>query len=571
MAHDMTQMTDTAGQNPGGQISAADVVSPLTSKMLFWRARYVQRSEVLYHLPFLFWLVEATRPTRIVVLGVDDAVAHFALCQAVDKLDLATRCHGIGDWPTVHDAAAPVATGAVPSEVSPGVPAEVPAEVPGQVPADISAYNAAHYPDFSVIEALDQRALLARTAPASVDLLYVNLVVTSQLADALTYAWPTKLSPRGIMLLHGTDTQFDAPAAQEFLTQIQQTRQTISFSAGQGLLAVLWGPDQPYRLTGLAKRAGLGASQSGGQSGPETHDPAADAEIKLIFTRLGLLHRLEWEGPHEARQHQIAASALTLAQTDLQTTQTALADLHTAYAARGLKTASYQVRVHDLEQEKVALAQVQATLDQLTENHAILKDDHASLAGDHTMLAGDYALLAGDRDQLAVQIGQLRADMARREAEAQIQLQTQLQAQTAIHAAHLIQREAEWQAQLQSDQTHLQDIMALTAALSQVQAEKHALIEAARPKRLPLAVPADPAVPADLVLQPTRRKTGLLARVKAAARRALRRALRPGRSADPDAAPGLLTRFKRSGLMAPVRAVVRRIRRRRKDARMRAG
>ena len=618
MTPDMTRMTDPT-EIAAGPGSAADVVSPLASKMLFWRARYVRQSEALYHLPFLFWLVEALRPARAVVLGVGDGVAHFALCQAVDKLDLATRIHGIDLWPADPGPAeagptdpGPTDPGPAnqksadqkPTDQPPAVPDPAkpppgagpgPGPVPGaagpEVPATIRAYNASTYAEISCIEAMDQSALLARTAAGSVDLLYVDLAVTAQVADALTYAWPTKLSQRGVMLLHGTGRNFASPAAQGLLAQLGHSRQTISFQAGDGLLVLLWGPEQPYRLTRLATLAGQGpqgagdAASDGASEGANDRasDGASDAEIKLIFTRLGLLHRLEWEAPHEARAHQTAATALTTARTGQQAAQTALQDLQKAYDARHLRTATLQVRIHDLEQERAALqAATQARV------------DAAQVLADQAEAQADQAKAQADQAQIQAGQAKAQADQAQIRADQAEAAQDRLAADCARLTATLTSREADWQA----GDSHLQDIMALTAALSQVQAEKHALIEAARRPAPNLHPALNPALnpPMNPVRPPSggpsggssgrssgsgRRRKGLWARLKGSAllapvlapvrsvRRSLRTALRGGRS-GPDAAPGLLTRFKRSALLAPVRALVQR-RRRRREARIRAG
>jgi hypothetical protein len=605
---EMTQMTD-----PAGQVSVADVVSPLTSKMLFWRARYAQRSETLYHLPFLFWLVEAMRPARAVVLGVGDGVAHFALCQAVDKLNLSTQCHGIDQWPSPTPTKAVVEPKRAPSSAS--LPQS------DQVPTILEVHNATHYAAFSVIEALDPRLLLARLAPGSVDLLCVDLEMTPTLVDALTYAWPTKLSASGVLLLLNADRQCAAPAAQEFLAQIRHTRQTISFATGAGLVVVLWGQDQPYRLTRLAglERKPLGA---GGDAGDVIADGLADdagdglgtMEIKQIFTRLGLLHRLEWEAPHEALQHQNVAQALGVAQTDLQTTLVSLGDLQKAYELRSGKTAVFQSRVHDLEHAKaVAEAAAQASLEQWQADHARLSADLTEIRQDLAQReAGWRAELQASAAELALREAELQAEQqigAAHRAAQEAELQAVLQAEAARWAAH----EVAQQAQSEAADGHLQDIMVLTAALSRVQAEKHALIEQARPKpakpkpALSDFTPSDSAT-TDLAQMPgttaaaafaslsgsstsrtgprlQRRKNGLWAKIKASAlmapirrlRQLLRdrkkaassRSNRSGRVAS--AGPvSLLTQVKRARVMAPVRAVVRQVRRRRQEARMRA-
>lgn len=50
------------------------------------------------HIPFAMVLVDMLNPKSIVELGVHTGNSYFAFCQAVRKLNLATKCHGIDTW-----------------------------------------------------------------------------------------------------------------------------------------------------------------------------------------------------------------------------------------------------------------------------------------------------------------------------------------------------------------------------------------------------------------------------------------------------------------------------------------
>src|SRR5262249_1376762 len=52
----------------------------------------------LGHIPFAFWLVEATQPDLIVELGTHTGNSYFSFCHAVRQLGLGTCCCAVDTW-----------------------------------------------------------------------------------------------------------------------------------------------------------------------------------------------------------------------------------------------------------------------------------------------------------------------------------------------------------------------------------------------------------------------------------------------------------------------------------------
>ena len=52
----------------------------------------------LGHIPFAFWIVEATQPDLIVELKPHTGNSYFSFCQAVRRLGLGTCCCAVDTW-----------------------------------------------------------------------------------------------------------------------------------------------------------------------------------------------------------------------------------------------------------------------------------------------------------------------------------------------------------------------------------------------------------------------------------------------------------------------------------------
>lgn len=166
MTNEIIHHTSTDVQRQG-----LDILSPLASKALFWRARYVQESESLGHVPFLFWLTEVTRPRCCVTLGLTDPVPHFSICQALEKLGLEALAYATGDT---------------------------------EVLQTVLDYNEQNYDDFSFILQPETESLVFDGK--KVDLLIINQTVTQAVLDTLEERWFSQLSDRAVVVfLQGGD------------------------------------------------------------------------------------------------------------------------------------------------------------------------------------------------------------------------------------------------------------------------------------------------------------------------------------------------------------------------------
>lgn len=263
---------------------------------------------MLWHLPFLFWLVETARPRLYVELGVGEGVSYLAACQALDKVEPDARCIGIDAWKDAsgHD----------------------------KIPESLNWRNTELYSDFSQLIVDDPRRAGHRFEDGTIDLLLVNIDIDAETIKLLRDQWLPKLSPNGVILLHGLRTRYSEGLGQAFLYELSMLRATIRFEEGDGLAAVLPRETRDKRLAKLAELSPT--------------DPGF-GEVRHIFSRLGAAHYHEWLSRAEGEKAQAASKRLEAAEKTLTTLNAKLADRERAYDARSREFAVLQSETFDLK------------------------------------------------------------------------------------------------------------------------------------------------------------------------------------------------------------------------------
>lgn len=222
---------------------------PVISSLTFMRPRFLRPDPALVHLPFLFWLVEATRPRVAVQIGLSSGTGYFGLCQALDRLDYDAACLGV----------------AVQGEAKGGA-----------LPSDLTAYARQQHREFSTLQ--DEHAPVTGDAAGPVDLLIVDSIAGTR-GEILLQDWLPRLSSRATVVMRG-------PAVQGGLSGSG----VIASDEGEGLRAVLHG--EPPADDRLRRLAALAPGQPG-------HSRAWQ-----VFHRLG--HALLVEAEAERRDAALA-------------------------------------------------------------------------------------------------------------------------------------------------------------------------------------------------------------------------------------------------------------------------
>ncbi|MCA0858895.1 coiled-coil domain-containing protein [Phaeobacter italicus] len=295
-------------QQPG-----ADVLNPLASRSLFWRARYLEASPALCHIPLLFWLVETARPRIAVTLGVADAVPHFALCQAVDKLGLDSLCMGVEH-----------------------------AYDDGETQGDLTKqldFNEENFAEFSQIVQDDPDKARFLPPESKIDLLLINRPVTQELVESLEADWLPHLSERSIIVVL---QEKGASGYSAFFHRLSANGNSFTCDLESRATVLFHGPEQNDRLQRLAN---LKPGHTGYLA------------ARNIFARLGELHSNAERLAFKNRESHIARRQRDEKAAELASVQAEVQNLSTQYNERSTLVATAQAEAFDLSQAAAKLEQ----------------------------------------------------------------------------------------------------------------------------------------------------------------------------------------------------------------------
>jgi GT2 family glycosyltransferase/glycosyltransferase involved in cell wall biosynthesis len=332
---------------------------------LEWQPDHLAPSAWHEHVPFAFWLVKALRPRSILELGTHWGVSYGAFCQAVERLDLAARCHAVDSWEG--DAHA--------------------GHYGGEVFAAVSAVNEQRWRRFSALLRTNFDAARHYFGSGEIDLLHIDGLHTEAAVSHDFDTWRETLSNRAVVLFHDINVREREFGVWRLWQSLKSAHPHFEFVHGHGLGVLGIGKDIPPALAALFDA---------------TAEPERAAAIRSLFAARGEAVRDRWmRQDAEARLHQAAGQ---LAAASAATAAAETAGIAAAQAAEA-RQAELEAR---LEAET---ARLKAERDALSGRLDRLRDASAA----------DQAALDRLRRQLEVAGGErrtLEAERAAREAEA---------------------------------------------------------------------------------------------------------------------------------------------------------
>ena len=209
----------------------------LRPSVFFEPERIVHPPSWLEHIPFAFWIVDVLRPRVFVELGTHSGNSYAAFAQAVQHLGLNSVGYAVDTWKGDDQA---------------GFYDE-------SVFLEWKDYHDRRYASFSTLLRSTFDDAAAHFSDGTIDLLHIDGCHTAEAVSHDFETWRTRLSERGVVLMHDTNVRERDFGAWQVWERLKDTYPSFEFLHGHGLGVLGVGRDLPAELTWLLSS---GASHS---------------------------------------------------------------------------------------------------------------------------------------------------------------------------------------------------------------------------------------------------------------------------------------------------------------------
>ncbi|AFM26310.1 class I SAM-dependent methyltransferase [Desulfomonile tiedjei] len=229
--------------------------NPLDYPAVFMKPLRLRISAWTEHIPFAFGLIQILRPATLVELGAYTGVSYCAFCQAVESLDLPTRCSAVDTWRGDEHA---------------GWYGE-------EVYQDLASYHDPLYGGFSTLMRMSFDEAVQHFSDGSIDLLHIDGLHYYDAVKRDFELWLPKMSKKGIVLMHDTCVRERDFGVERLFRELADRYPVFEFTHCHGL-----------GIIGVGESARGGALREFFRA-----DAESTAAIRSFFTALGLNISLE--------------------------------------------------------------------------------------------------------------------------------------------------------------------------------------------------------------------------------------------------------------------------------------
>ena len=197
---------------------------------LLWEPlRVVPPDPWVGHIPFAFWLIKALRPATLVELGTHSGNSYFAFCQAMAAVAPTGRAFAVDSWAGDEHA------GRYGEEVF----------------ADVTAFNTAHFRQFSTLLRTSFDDARSYFPDGSVDLLHIDGMHSYESVLHDFSNWQSALAPSAVVLFHDINVRERNFGVWRLWHELSAQYPSFAFDHSNGLGVLGVGGDQSEAMQAL--------------------------------------------------------------------------------------------------------------------------------------------------------------------------------------------------------------------------------------------------------------------------------------------------------------------------------
>jgi hypothetical protein len=200
-----------------------------------WIPCYLPSNFNLEVVPFAFWLIKSLKPELLLELGINNGVVYMSFCQAVQRLEMNTKCYAFDSW----ESSA----------------CKYQSQYEEDIYKSIVQYNTSHYASFSSIIRTPWNKVSSELHDKNIDLLYFHNYNSYGLLKNDFDILSNKMSNRGIILIDNINikSEFNNSDIHRFWTEVISSYPSFSFDVGRGLGVLGIGKAIPESIKFLLK------------------------------------------------------------------------------------------------------------------------------------------------------------------------------------------------------------------------------------------------------------------------------------------------------------------------------